>query len=137
MRLGVGQQYELAAVADNDLRWGGSRNSAVPNYVYRWTEREMVKTLAAYDPARPPSVRASYDLRVPGEATARLRRGPRAWAGWVATPVARAVLRVWPAQANAVAFTIDRGAPGARLHPWLAAGADGVAPDPSWFGTPR
>ena len=134
VRLGVGQQYELAAVADNDLRWGGARNSAVPNYVYRWTERELCKALAAYDPARPPSVVASYDLRVPGEAAARLRRGPKAWAGRFATPVARVVLRLWPAQANAVAFTIDRGAPTARLHPWLVAGDGGVAPDPSWFG---
>lgn len=76
-----------------------------------------------------------YDLRVPGEATARLRRGPRAWAGRVATPVAR-VLRGWPAQASAVAFTIDRGALGARLRPWLVAEAECVVPDPAWFGDP-
>lgn len=38
-RMGVVDEYELTAVADNDFAAGGVRNSPVPNYVYRWTER--------------------------------------------------------------------------------------------------
>ena len=52
VRLGVGQRYELAAVADNDLRWGGVQNTDVPNFVYRWTEREVRKTLGLVRPDR-------------------------------------------------------------------------------------
>ena len=46
-RLGVVDEYELTAVADNGLPAGGVRNSPVPNYVYRWTEREVEKTIAS------------------------------------------------------------------------------------------
>jgi ubiquinone/menaquinone biosynthesis C-methylase UbiE len=39
-RLGLGQEYETAAVAlSADGAHGGWRNGPVPNYVYRWTER--------------------------------------------------------------------------------------------------
>lgn len=136
VRLGIGQRYELAAVADNGLRWGGARNSAVPNYVYRWTRREVEKVLASFDPTRPPSVRCAYDLRVPGGAAARLRRGRAAFAARVGTPIARLILRLWPTQANAVAFVIDRGGPDADLHPWLTVDHGGIVPDPAWFGHP-
>jgi ubiquinone/menaquinone biosynthesis C-methylase UbiE len=136
VRLGVGQLYELAAVADNEMRWGGARNSAVPNYVYRWTRREVAKALAAFDPSRPPSVRCAYDLRVPGAAAARLRRGPAALAARAGVPIARLVLRLWPAQANAVAFMIDHGGRDQALHPWLTVEHGNVVPDPAWFGRP-
>ena len=51
-RLGVVDEYELTAVADNGFAAGGVRNSAVPNYVYRWTEREVEKTIASAAPQR-------------------------------------------------------------------------------------
>ena len=49
-RLGVIDPYELTAVAAGDFRAGGVRNTGVPNYVYRWTEREVEKTIASYAP---------------------------------------------------------------------------------------
>ena len=46
VRLGAVDEYELAAVAAHGLRSGGVANSSTPNYVYRWTEREVEKTVA-------------------------------------------------------------------------------------------
>lgn len=37
VRLGWAAEYELAAVAGNAFQHGGWRNTAVPNFVYRWT----------------------------------------------------------------------------------------------------
>lgn len=64
-RIGLAADYEFEAVADNDFQYGGWRNSAVPNRVYRWTERDVEKTLASWDPAHDVPVRYFYGLRLP------------------------------------------------------------------------
>jgi SAM-dependent methyltransferase len=133
VRLGLGQQYECAAVADNGLRWGGVQNTDVPNFVYRWTEREVRKTLAAYDPTGEPRVRCFYDLRVPGRGAARLRSAPVRLMASAAVPVARTVLRLVPRQANAVAVVADKLDPRTDLHPWLDVGEGNVRADAAWF----
>jgi SAM-dependent methyltransferase len=131
--LGVGQQYECAAVADNDLRCGGVENSDIPNFVYRWTAREVRKTLAAYDPTGHPRVRFFYDLRVPDQAPARLRGRPSQLIAQAAVPVARVVLRLLPSQANAIAIVADKLDPGTDAHPWLANDEEGVHANTAWF----
>src|SRR5580704_18111082 len=67
VRLGFGQEYEIAAVAGNGLRTGGVGNSATPNFVYRWTEREIEKTIRTFNPAGRAEVRYFSALRVPKE----------------------------------------------------------------------
>jgi SAM-dependent methyltransferase len=133
IRLGVGQQYECAAVADNDLHWGGVENSDIPNFVYRWTERDVRKTLAAYDPTGPPRVRFFYDLRVPGQAASRLRSPAARLLARAAVPAVRAALRLMPSQANAIAVVADKLDPGTDAHPWLAVDGSGVHADAAWF----
>jgi SAM-dependent methyltransferase len=136
VRLGIGQRYELAAVADNGVHRGGVQNTDVPNFVYRWTEREVTKTLAAYDPAGSPRVRFLYDLRVPGGSAARLRGRTAAMLGRVAAPAARAVLRLAPSQANAIAIVADKLGP-QDLHPWLVWGSSGATANRAWFDSSR
>lgn len=48
VRLGLVDEYEVTAVAAHGLAAGGVANTAVPNYVYRWTEREFEKTIASF-----------------------------------------------------------------------------------------
>lgn len=48
--LGVGQEFEVHAVAYHKLESGGVNNTAIPNYVYRWTECEINQTISAYAP---------------------------------------------------------------------------------------
>jgi SAM-dependent methyltransferase len=55
-RLGLAAAYELDAVTLNDCSRGGVRDSATPNYVYRWTRRELEKVIRSFDPAREPSI---------------------------------------------------------------------------------
>jgi SAM-dependent methyltransferase len=133
VRLGIGQRYERAAVADNQLHHGGVGNTAVPNFVYRWGDREVRKTLASFDPTGEPRVRSLYDLRVPGPAAHRLRRGAGRVLARVAVPTARALLRAFPGQANTVAIVADKLDPRVDLHPWLVAGSGGVGADAAWF----
>jgi SAM-dependent methyltransferase len=58
VRLNFSAPYETAAVIDNDFSSGGVRDSNIPNYLYRWTGREVAKTVAAYAPERPVNVSA-------------------------------------------------------------------------------
>jgi SAM-dependent methyltransferase len=50
--LGLAGVYEHDAVADGGGITGGVDGTGVPNHVYRWTRREVVKTVASFDPAR-------------------------------------------------------------------------------------
>jgi SAM-dependent methyltransferase len=40
--------YELPAVVDHDGESGGLRNSAVPNFIYRWNKNDLYKTVASF-----------------------------------------------------------------------------------------
>ena len=47
VRLNIGQECEHASVFYNGCARGGVGNSAIPNHVYRWTERESSRRSAA------------------------------------------------------------------------------------------
>lgn len=58
VRLGFSFPYELAAVVANGYTRGGVRNGPIPNFIYRWTAREVMKSISSYHPERQFSVRA-------------------------------------------------------------------------------
>lgn len=64
-RLGLSREYEVEAVSLNDGVRGGVDDTAVPNHVYRWTEREFEKTLRSFDPTGPITFRFFYALTLP------------------------------------------------------------------------
>lgn len=63
--VGISEKYELAAVKNNEFKFGGFRNSNIPNYVYRWNKREIYKTIASFDPKRKPEILFFYGLEIP------------------------------------------------------------------------
>ena len=114
VRLGLVEEYEVTAVAANDGRWGGVRNGPVPNHVYRWTEREVRKTVRSLLPGARHDIRFSYGLRVPVERLGEQRRTVRA-----ATALAPIAARVAPRQGNEFAFVIRKNV---EPQPWLREG---------------
>ncbi len=54
--LGLTLDYETDSVVTGK---GGVADTGVPNFIYRWTEREVEKTVASFDPSRPPNVNFS------------------------------------------------------------------------------
>ena len=48
-KLGFSEEYELSAIQKNIIS-GGVDNTNVPNYVYRWTEREVIKLMKSFRP---------------------------------------------------------------------------------------
>jgi SAM-dependent methyltransferase len=128
VKLGFGQEYEIAAVAGNGLHFGGVGNSATPNFVYRWTELEIEKTIRTYRPAMRVKVRYFSALRVPKERMRSMRNRLVAGSLRVLLPVVRLFAKVFPGQSNCFAFAITKAG---ELHPWMA---DETTVDAEWVG---
>lgn len=58
VRTGFSFPYELGAVITGERQTGGMRDGPIPNYIYRWTEHEVNKCVAAYHPERRFEVRS-------------------------------------------------------------------------------
>jgi SAM-dependent methyltransferase len=111
IRLGVADEFELTAVADSGFRSGGVRNTPVPNYVYRWTEREVEKTISSAAPHCRHRFVYFRELELPVSVLELSGRG--AWR--LASPLLRLVARIFPRQANLFAFAVFK----AGLQPWM------------------
>ncbi len=119
VRLDFGQQYEVAAVAGNRMTSGGVDNSAIPNFVYRWSEREVEKTIRAWEPRGVPRIRYFYSLRVPH---GRIEAMKNRWAAGTLRallPLVRLFTRLFPRQCNCFAWHIEKIQLPRDLHPWL------------------
>jgi SAM-dependent methyltransferase len=134
VRLGAIDAYELTAVAAHDFRGGGVRGTDVPNYVYRWTEREVEKTIASYAPEARHRFMYFHALELPlsiFDVDARRRRlGGLLRAGH---PLLRRFARVVPSQANLFAFAVIKPQLPRDLQPWLTMENGRVTADESWI----
>jgi SAM-dependent methyltransferase len=65
VRLGWVEEYELSAVIGNGGVCAGVNYTCVPNYVYRWTERDFEKTICCADPTGRPAFRYFYGFNAP------------------------------------------------------------------------
>src|SRR5882757_7841889 len=128
VRLGFGQEYEIAAVAENGLRAGGVGNSATPNFIYRWTEREIEKTIRTFRPAGRAGFRYFSALRVPEERMRSMKNRLVAGSLGVLLPVVRLFAKVFPGQSNCFAFAVTKVG---ELHPWMV---DEATVDAEWVG---
>lgn len=116
-RFSLTQHYETAAVYHNDCERGGVDNTSVPNLVYRWTEAEVIKTIAANAPEFPPRVEFAYGLAEP--CTPKLQKGGwRSKAMALAMPLYRMFLLLFPKERNQLAFFVQKPM-GRQAHPWL------------------
>lgn len=115
IRLGLTCEYELEPVVSSDFVSGGAGNGPLPNYVYRWTEREVVKAIASCDPARVPSVEFFHGFRLP------LR------VGGLARAIASVVGFLFPGQGNQFAFAISKEGP---FNAWIEERDGAVAVNP-------
>ncbi len=71
--LNLSQEYELSAVINKDHSYdkGGVDNTNIPNFVYRWTEREIYKLISSYEPQYKHEIQYFYDIDFEGYKTVR------------------------------------------------------------------
>ena len=119
VRLNVGQEYEVAAVCGNDMMFGGVRNSELPNYVYRWSPREVRKTIQSFAPIGEHQFAFFHALRVPWSRFELLRNKLYLAAVVAALPVLKALSLVFPAFCNNFGFVVLKPRVPDDLFPWL------------------
>jgi hypothetical protein len=123
VKLGLSGEYEVDTVRDNDFATGGLRDSPIPNFVYRWTEREVIKLLSSYDPVHAHAVRFYYGARYPDERAGQASSMRRALLAAGRVPYAL-LTTLFPSQANVFGIYVDKA--GARLQPWMNAAGDNL-----------
>ncbi|WP_440613969.1 methyltransferase domain-containing protein [Candidatus Pelagibacter sp. HIMB1748] len=62
-KLGFSEEYELSAIKKNIIS-GGVDNTNIPNYVYRWTEREVIKLMKSFRPELKHKIFFDYDYQI-------------------------------------------------------------------------
>jgi SAM-dependent methyltransferase len=92
VKLKLTVDYEWNAILDHGLRRGGVDDLPIPNYVYRWTRREVEKLIRSLDPAHVPflSFIVGWDFTYE-RVRRRLQRTMLRWLPfWLLTGICRA-----------------------------------------------
>jgi ubiquinone/menaquinone biosynthesis C-methylase UbiE len=115
-RLALTSDYELEPAFLSGGTTGGYRNGPIPNYVYRWTEREFEKVIKSYHPAFRVDFRYFYGLQVPLQRFAMARSALFRSAGHVLNGLSRLLPYLLPRQGNQFAMVALKTS---ILQPWL------------------
>jgi hypothetical protein len=117
VKLGFTMDYETDSVTSDGK--GGVAESGIPNFVYRWTEREVWKTIATFDPGRKPRIEFFYDMRIPILRLTRSGNHVMRAVGVIVEPLSRLFALLLPSQCNEFAFAVLKSG---ELQPWMATG---------------
>ena len=133
VKLGVGQEYETAAVFYNDLKYGGVANTQVPNLVYRYTQDDIMRTVQTYAPIARHRCRFWHTTRI-SERLGRMKRPfPRMFAR-LAGSTLPIMGRAFPFMANNMAFFVSKPSLPGDLFPWLKLVEGRIVPDGDYLG---
>jgi SAM-dependent methyltransferase len=136
VRLGIGQEYEHAGVAGElgrDGHRGGVANTTIPNFVYRFSEREIVKTVHSYAPYARHDIRFFHRMRIPWGQLRRRRNRGLYLAVRLAQPMLKLVEVLAPGQCNNFAAAILKPDLSRTLHPWLQRNDGTVEVNSDWL----
>jgi SAM-dependent methyltransferase len=132
LRMGMAEEYEVCNVVTEGLEFGGVRNTLVPNYVYRWTEREVAKTIASYAPHAKHGIAFHYDLKFPFGSLVD-RHPIYLITALILYPFVKLAGKLFPKQSNLFAFLINKPALPQELFPWLRLEEENIALNMSWI----
>lgn len=111
-KFGLTQKYEVGGCYPTS----GVDGSNIPNYIYRWTEREIEKTINTYDPAYTHKFVYKYwSLYPDGPDLSNLKK----ILAKCLKPFYFLFVSLFPKQQNGFAFLIDKVRTENSLKPWL------------------
>jgi SAM-dependent methyltransferase len=133
VRLNIGQEYEHSAVFYNGGDHGGVANGSIPNYIYRWTEKEIVKTIHCNAPHARHEIRFMYRMRIPW-AQLRVRRSKALYSiVRLAQPALKFIELCFPRQSNNFAALVLKPQLPLALHPWLDQDGEAIRLNGQWL----
>jgi ubiquinone/menaquinone biosynthesis C-methylase UbiE len=118
MRAGVRFKFTTDYEMDSPFHdgRGGVCDSEIPNFVYRWSEQEVLKTIRSFAPEYRDEFEFFYDLELPFHGLQTTGQGLKVKAMAVLAPLVRAFTKVMPRQGNRFAFAVYKTG---QLQPWL------------------
>lgn len=119
VKFGLGEQYEIGSVAGHGCQMGGVRNSSIPNYIYRWTEREIEKAVNSYAPLGRHQFHYFYQTRINWARAHAAKSSFLRIAYTVLGPLVMLAGRLLPRESNNFAFCVEKPDLKTELHPWL------------------
>jgi ubiquinone/menaquinone biosynthesis C-methylase UbiE len=111
--------YEHVAVYYNDGKFGGVNNTEIPNYIYRWTEREIEKTISSYAPFAKHQFLYQYGNDIPSAAILEKKSFSKKLIISVSRPFYQVFTILFPRQQNLFAFYVGKPNIPDDLHCWL------------------
>ena len=118
-KLNLTQEYEHAAVFYNDCLYGGVNNTEIPNYVYRWTEREIEKTIQSFAPTCKHTFLYDYGSAYPCTPQLELKNGLKVAILAFMKPFYLIFSKIFYKQQNQFAFYVSKPLDNSELFPWL------------------
>jgi SAM-dependent methyltransferase len=123
--LGGSQEYEHAAVYHNGCKFGGVRNTPIPNYIYKWTRNEIRKTVLTNNPYGPHQFQFLHTMVIPWLALRSRKNKLPFLLVCAALPFLTLLSWLSPSQANFFAAVILIPDPRDKTFPWLSPSDDG------------
>jgi ubiquinone/menaquinone biosynthesis C-methylase UbiE len=131
IRFNITPAFETAAVYDNNCKYGGVNNTCIPNYIYRWTEQEVEKTIKSYAPYVRHKFSYRYGLDEPS-ATKRSKSFFKKIIINIMSPLYRLMVKIFPKQQNLFAFVITKPVIPDDLQPWIKFDAGVMSFNEAW-----
>ena len=116
----LAQVYEHAAVHHNSGKYGGRNNTEIPNFVYRWTEREIEKTIQTYAPFYKHRIRYRYGTAFPHTPKIVSKGRLKVYFLRIMQPFYWGFSKIFKRQQNLFAFLIEKPQTLEGLFPWLS-----------------
>ncbi|MGC3945943.1 MAG: class I SAM-dependent methyltransferase [Chryseolinea sp.] len=117
VNLNVTSDYEHIAIYLNGFT-GGVNNTEIPNFIFRWTEREVEKTISAFAPYAKHQLFYNYGTRFPF--LVRFNQNPLKFIILkIVQPFFFLFTLLFKKQQNLFAFFIQKPAIPEDLHPWI------------------
>lgn len=133
VRLNIGQEYEHSAVFYNGGDHGGVGNGPIPNYIYRWTEKEIVKTIHCNAPYARHEITFMYRMRVPWAQLRGRRNKTLHSIVRLAQPALKFIELCFPRQSNNFAALVLKPQLPLALHPWLDHDGEAIRLNGQWL----
>jgi SAM-dependent methyltransferase len=118
-RLKLCPEYELEAVVDNGFSAGGVNNTHIPNFIYRWTEREFEKTIQTNNPTGLHKFFYYYSLNLPHDRVSMSKSRFMRYAIAFAKPFVWIFTKCFKNQCNSFAMVSLKPNGSSDLWPWL------------------
>lgn len=131
-KVGLVSDYEVEAVVGNNNQSGGVRNTEIPNFIYRFREREVFKTIQSFAPEFKHEIKYFYGLNMPLERLRVHKNKALVCCAFLSYPFVKLLTWLFPKQSNLFSFSISKPDKAKDHWPWISLNAGSPTLNVGW-----